>query len=153
MWYALKAPVRNGKDELPPPWELPKKGIFVSGLASKLRTDLADSCTNLVQPMMKLTGGLLSAIVRFLHVRDSLIAVTFERLHRRRLCRKTNALLALVPTEPKRGEVFALHAGGSISYVVRPCNTTWELVGDVYVHRMLYGEPGDASKCVQIEFV
>ena len=153
MWYASKALVRNGKDDLPPPWELPKKGIFVSGLALKLRTDLADSCTKLVQPMMKLTEGFLSAIVRFLHVRDSLIAVTFERLYRRRLCRKTNAFLALVPAAPKQGEVFALHADGSISYVVRSCDTTWELVGDVYVHGMLHGEPWDAEKCVQMEFV
>ncbi|KAM7214283.1 Heterokaryon incompatibility protein (HET) domain containing protein [Rhypophila decipiens] len=54
------------------------------------------------------------------------------------------------------GDLVAVVAGGSVPLVIRPAAADplkWELVGDSYVHGVMYGEAFDPSKCYDMWFV
>ena len=81
---------------------------------------------------------------------------TFEAMIRpafyRRLARTKNGYLALVPQSTKVGDSIAILKGGSVPFVIRPRRTQWELVGDSYVHGIMYGEAFREGECKILRF-
>jgi len=80
----------------------------------------------------------------------------------RRLAWTRGGRLALVPRETRVGDRVALVKGGDIPLVIRPCGDSadvnsggvqWTLVGDSYVHGVMYGEFWDERRCGKIELV
>jgi hypothetical protein len=75
----------------------------------------------------------------------------------RRMFRSRGGLLGLGPAVCRRGDRIALLRGGRVPLVLRPVgNTTstsaprWVLVGDAYIHGVMYGEAFDEEKCERI---
>lgn len=65
----------------------------------------------------------------------------------RRLARSSKGYLALVPAESCIGYSLVLLRGGRIPYVCWPQNSRWKLIGDSYVHGIMYGEAWEEAKC------
>ena len=70
----------------------------------------------------------------------------------RRLARSSKGYLALVPPQSCVGDSIVLLRGGRLPYVCRPQNAEWELIGDSYVHGMMYGELWEEAKCSNFRF-
>jgi hypothetical protein len=71
----------------------------------------------------------------------------------RRLARTENGYLALVPAEARVDDKISLLQGGKMPYVLREKGNEWELVGDCYVHGIMFGEKWDIDQCVEMDFV
>jgi hypothetical protein len=83
----------------------------------------------------------------------------------RRLARTKGGRLVLVPRETRVGDKVALVKGADMPLIIRPCGedgggadgngsgVQWTLVGDSYVHGVMYGEAWDEDRCREIELV
>jgi hypothetical protein len=71
----------------------------------------------------------------------------------RRLARTEKGYLALVPAEARIDDKIALLQGGKVPYVVREKGKEWELIGDCYVHGIMFGEMWNIDQCVEMDFV
>jgi hypothetical protein len=62
--------------------------------------------------------------------------------------------LCLVPAEARTGDRLWLVRGGRVPLVLRPrgdvADDAWELVGEAYVHGIMYGEGFREEDCVDI---
>lgn len=58
----------------------------------------------------------------------------------RRLGRTASGLLCLLPAETTIGDSIALLQGGATPYVLRVAGKEYTLVGEAYVHGIMYGE-------------
>jgi hypothetical protein len=70
----------------------------------------------------------------------------------RRLVRTERGYLGLVPQEAKRGDHVAILKGGRTPFIVRPRGSSWELVGECYIHGVMDGEGFDEHSCVEMNF-
>jgi len=96
---------------------------------------------------------------------DSSFANMIECASLRRLAWTEAGRLALVPRETRAGDGVALVKGGDMPLVIRPCGddgggtdgkavgAQWTLVGDSYVHGVMYGEAWDEGRCGEIGLV
>ena len=75
-----------------------------------------------------------------------------QRIHmfHRRLARTVKGYLALVPGVSREGDSIFLLKGGITPYLLRARGDDWELVGDIYVHSIMYGEAWDESLCYNV---
>lgn len=71
----------------------------------------------------------------------------------RRFMRSTKGYIGLAGSQAKPGDCIALFAGGAVPIMIRPkgkspdSTSLWEIVGDVYVHGVMFGEAFNAEKC------
>jgi Heterokaryon incompatibility protein (HET) len=73
----------------------------------------------------------------------------------RRLAKTEKGHLALVPPSTRTGDRIILLAGGKTPYVARQSSglpQQWELVGDCYVHGIMFGEAWEEDLCVKMQF-
>jgi hypothetical protein len=73
----------------------------------------------------------------------------------RRLAKTEKGRLASVPPSTKAGDRIILLAGGKTPYVARQRSGVpqqWELVGDCYVHGIMFGEAWKEDLCVEMQF-
>ena len=68
----------------------------------------------------------------------------------RRLGRTAGGLLCLLPAEAKIGDSIALLQGGATPYVLRAAGEEYTLVGEAYVHGIMYGEAWELDRCEDI---
>lgn len=82
----------------------------------------------------------------------------------RRLVRTSNGHLAIVPETTKEGDVMVILAGGTLPYVLRPCQDdgqdeehtrSFTFIGDAYAFGIMDGEawPDDPSELVDIPMI
>ena len=64
----------------------------------------------------------------------------------RRMIRTAAGLLGPVPRETRDGDKIVLIAGATIPFVLRPKGIRWRLVGDSYVHGVMFGEAWNEAK-------
>ncbi|KAH7239838.1 heterokaryon incompatibility protein-domain-containing protein [Fusarium solani] len=69
-----------------------------------------------------------------------------------RMARTKGGYLALVPETCRVGDEIALLKGGKTPYVVRRDGEHWKLLGDCYVHGIMFGEAWDERKRHEMEF-
>lgn len=75
--------------------------------------------------------------------------------YNRRLAKTEKGHLALVPPSTRTGDRIVLLAGGKTPYVARQSSglpQRWELVGDCYVHGIMFGEAWKEDLCVEMQF-
>lgn len=91
--------------------------------------------------------------LRFTMISDNPFAADLHNLCGRRLAHTVGDYLALVPANAQKGDSVALLAGGPVPCILRQkqIESRWELVGDAYVHGIMYGEKWDESECQSIE--
>ncbi|KAJ3460680.1 hypothetical protein MRS44_011547 [Fusarium solani] len=71
----------------------------------------------------------------------------------RRFMRSTKGYIGLAGPQAKPGDYIALFAGGAVPIMIRPkgkspdSTSLWEIVGDVYVHGVMFGEAFNVEKC------
>nr|UMZ45313.1 hypothetical protein [Paramyrothecium sp.] len=71
----------------------------------------------------------------------------------RRFMRSRNGYIGFAGPQTRPGDHIALFAGGGVPIVIRPKNqllgseTRWEIVGDAYVHGVMFGEAFDEARC------
>lgn len=73
----------------------------------------------------------------------------------RRLAKTEKGHLALVPPSTRTGDRILVLAGGKTPYVARQKSDLpqqWELVGDCYVHGIMFGEAWKEDSCVEMRF-
>jgi hypothetical protein len=69
----------------------------------------------------------------------------------RRLGRTGLGCLCLLPNEARTGDQVWLARGGKVPLVLRPRDDdAWELVGEAYVHGIMYGEGFRGGDCIDI---
>lgn len=61
-------------------------------------------------------------------------------LHSRMPFISSTGYVGLCPKDARPGDVICIFDGGQIPYIVRPAGETYNLVGDAYVHGIMYGE-------------
>jgi hypothetical protein len=75
--------------------------------------------------------------------------------HDRRLAKTEKGRLALVPPSTRTGDRIILLSGGKTPYVARQRSglpQQWELVGECYVHGIMFGEAWKEDLCVEMQF-
>ena len=71
----------------------------------------------------------------------------------RRFMRSTKGYIDLAGPQAKPGDYIALFAGAAIPIMIWPrgkspdSTSMWEIVGDVYVHGVMFGEAFNVEKC------
>jgi hypothetical protein len=67
----------------------------------------------------------------------------------RRLGSTKNGYFGLLPAGTRKGDAIVLAEGGRVPLVLREVKSkkSWELVGDCYIHGIMYGEAFDSQKC------
>ena len=63
-----------------------------------------------------------------------------RRLHTRRPFISMSGFVGLAPTRLQKGDVICIFLGGSLPYIVRRQNRGYTLIGEAYVHGIMYGE-------------
>jgi len=71
----------------------------------------------------------------------------------RRMFKTRDGYIGLGPSGMKEGDRIALFKGGKLPLVVRPVGEDLELVGDCYVHGIMFGERFREEECELIWFV
>jgi hypothetical protein len=84
---------------------------------------------------------------------DNTFGAMIRPAFNRRLARSEKGLLALVPQLTMTGDSIGLLKGGSVPLILRARSTRWELVGDTYVHGIMYGEAFAEEECKMLRFV
>lgn len=56
------------------------------------------------------------------------------------LCDAETGLMGLAPRNAEPGDYIVVLAGGRVPYIIRPCGSTWQFIGDSYVHGIMQGE-------------
>jgi hypothetical protein len=74
-------------------------------------------------------------------------------MHHRRLAKSSQGYLALVPEHTLVGDRLALLDAGLTPLVLRPRGAQCLLVGDSYVHGLMYGEGWDVTKIQNMDIV
>jgi len=70
-----------------------------------------------------------------------------------RFSRSSKGYLAQCPPQSRRGDQIALLRGGTTPFVVRQHGSQWQLVGDCYVHGLMYGEQWSEGACCEMDFL
>lgn len=71
----------------------------------------------------------------------------------RRMARTEKGYLTLVPSQTEVGDSVAVCKGGQTPLILRCQPTTWELIGDSYVHGIMNGESFDSESCQEIHII
>ncbi|KAI4122814.1 MAG: hypothetical protein LQ338_005594, partial [Usnochroma carphineum] len=72
---------------------------------------------------------------------------------RRRLAKTKMGYLGLVPPEADVGDKVFILEGGKTPYVLRQKDEYWQLVGECYLHGIMYGEAYDESRCEDVVLI
>lgn len=70
-----------------------------------------------------------------------------------RMARTKSGYLAIIPESSKVGDHIALLEGGKTPYVLRKVEEKWKILGDCYVHGVMFGESWDKESCHEIELM
>ena len=108
------------------------------------------------QSMEELMDKLLPVLSRFRDpdfTQGSFFGLSIIHPLCRRLGRTEKGYLCLLPAGTQPGDQLVLLQGGTTPYVTRPAGEDWELVGEAYVHGLMYGEAWDKDLCRNIVFV
>ena len=73
--------------------------------------------------------------------------------HGRRMMRTDTGHIGLAPVHTTALDKVALLNGASVPVILRPHQDSWELVGEAYVHGIMFGEAWDSSKCKEIRIL
>jgi len=65
----------------------------------------------------------------------------------------TKGYLALAPAGAQLQDSIALFKGGKCPLVIRQRDSEWSLVGDSFVHGIMYGEAWDEDLCAEMILV
>jgi hypothetical protein len=65
----------------------------------------------------------------------------------RRIMRTRNGYMGTVPSQAELGDKVGLFKGGKVPLIIRPKDDCWELVGDSYIHGMMFGELFNENNC------
>jgi hypothetical protein len=69
----------------------------------------------------------------------------------RRMIHTRKGYLGLVPAETRQGDRIGLFVGGKVPLIIRPRDGgTWELIGESYLHGMMFGEVFDRAACKEV---
>lgn len=113
-----------------------------------------------IRDRLRLRLALAEFIVQFWFQDPATLAVfnyssQANGLWNRRIVRSSSGFVGLCPCDTKPGDSIVLLAGSDVPFVLRPIldrgqTSSWRLVGECYVHEVMYGEAWDDSKCVLI---
>lgn len=65
----------------------------------------------------------------------------------RRMVRTDGGLLALCPKDTMPGNSIVLLQGSDVPFVFRAFGARWKIVGECYVHEVMYGQAWDSTRC------
>ncbi|PLB39822.1 uncharacterized protein BDW47DRAFT_102483 [Aspergillus candidus] len=72
----------------------------------------------------------------------------------RRVLRTRNGYIGLAPPGAQKGDQVVLLEGGRVPYLLRKVDDeSYKLVGECYVHGIMYGEAFDEKRCRDIMLV
>jgi hypothetical protein len=71
----------------------------------------------------------------------------------RRMIRTQMGYIGLAPRRTQVGDSIALFEGGRVPLVIRPYGTSWQLIGESYVHGIMQGEIFNEAKCKTMRLV
>lgn len=63
-----------------------------------------------------------------------------QNLHTRRPFISKSGYVGLAPMHAQKGDMIVIFLGGKSPYVIRRTNDTYHLIGEAYVHEIMYGE-------------
>jgi hypothetical protein len=64
--------------------------------------------------------------------------------------RTRKGYMGTVPSQAELGDKVGLFKGGKVPLIIRPKDDCWELVGDSYIHGMMFGELFNENNCQTI---
>jgi hypothetical protein len=70
-----------------------------------------------------------------------------------KIVRSKAGLLAMAPGLCRVGDKIALFKGSKTPFVIRQKGSDWELIGEAYVHGIMYGGAFDRNKCKAMRLV
>ncbi|EXL40291.1 hypothetical protein FOCG_17179 [Fusarium oxysporum f. sp. radicis-lycopersici 26381] len=70
-----------------------------------------------------------------------------------RMARTKSGYLAIIPESSKVEDHIALLKGGKTPYVLRKVGEQWKILGDCYVHGVMFGESWNEASCHEIELI
>ncbi|KAF5008669.1 hypothetical protein FDECE_5081 [Fusarium decemcellulare] len=79
--------------------------------------------------------------------------VSMRRAVDQRMARTKGGYLALVPEPSRVGDQIAILEGGKTPFVLRKVGQQWRILGDSYVHGIMFGEAWDEGKCSEMELI
>jgi hypothetical protein len=71
----------------------------------------------------------------------------------RKMARTSTGLLAMAPGLSGVGDKITLFKGGKTPFVIRAKGSHWELIGEAYVHGIMYGGAFNEEKCKNFQLV
>jgi hypothetical protein len=71
----------------------------------------------------------------------------------RKMARTSTGLLAMAPGLSEVGDKITLFKGGKTPFVIRAKGSHWELIGEAYVHGIMYGGAFDERRCEDFRLV
>lgn len=71
---------------------------------------------------------------------EPFVSAVIRASHNRRLCITENGYMALAPAEADEGDLVCVFLGGQTPFVLRPSLGKYRLVGQCYVHGIMFGE-------------
>jgi hypothetical protein len=83
-------------------------------------------------------------------------AMTVDEIIRslnRRMIVTAKGYIGLAPCFTREGDSLVIVKGGRVPLVIRPRDQGWELIGDCYVHGIMYGEAFDDAQCENISIL
>ncbi|KAJ3543485.1 hypothetical protein NM208_g3551 [Fusarium decemcellulare] len=79
--------------------------------------------------------------------------MSMRRAVDQRMARTKGGYLALVPEPSRVGDQIAILEGGKTPFVLRKVGQQWRILGDSYVHGIMFGEAWDEGKCSEMELI
>jgi len=103
----------------------------------------------LLSDYLSMSGALINRTI----MPPNSFALLINALYRRKMARTRFGYLGLVPGAAEIGDYIAICKGGGRPLVIRSQGETFRIIGECYVHGMMYGERYDDEYCKVLRFI
>jgi Heterokaryon incompatibility protein (HET) len=130
-------------------WKAWRKGLSRSSLPLMIDADSskAKAALAITGLKFKTVAKTLKATVASPNVRGRLFGMWTEVAINRRMIRTKGGHIGLAPGLTREGDIVAILQGGKMPLVLRPKGSSYELIGECYVHGVMHGEAFHQQDC------
>jgi hypothetical protein len=152
MWCASKSDRHDQrlKTRLKPDYLQPFAAYRILTFGRKIQSNLVFVSVYLFALLFTVARNAIrqmgSKVLIYYHPRGSLTSEF------RRMGKSTKGYVCLLPGSTQPGDSIALFRGAKVPFVIRKHSDgkNWQLLGETYVHGIMYGEAWDDSRCKEI---
>lgn len=102
-----------------------------------------------ISSTLTLTGFFLNRAI----TPSSSFSTLTSALFLRRLARTRKRYLGLVPAATRISDSIAICEGGRRPLVIRTDDNSWRIIGECYMHGIMYGQAYGEAKCKRMRFI